>query len=147
MGKGRKVARHADRQRWKICGVSPIRAQAIDLIDPGLLSPRSRPHFFGCRKSADLSAGDAVCTELSHKSVPTRLLYVRGPRRIPPSRAAIVAPSAASSHLPQLASGVGLICSFTPFGAASTAPAPWKLVRVPEGVHRPLPCQPPFGSS
>src|SRR3984893_5215528 len=91
MGKGRKVARHADRQRWKICGVSPIRAQAIDLIDPGLLSPRSRPHFFGCRKSADLSAGDAVCTELSHKSAPTRLRYVRGPRRVPPSRAAIVA--------------------------------------------------------
>jgi hypothetical protein len=30
----------------KICGVSLIRTQAIDLIDPGLLSPRSRPHLF-----------------------------------------------------------------------------------------------------
>src|SRR5262249_58521717 len=47
----------------------------------------------------------------------------------------------------QPASGFGLICSLNTLGCASTPPSPWKLVRVPDVVHRPLPCQPPFGSS
>src|SRR5262252_7546145 len=47
----------------------------------------------------------------------------------------------------QFASGLGLICNLNTFGCAAAPPSPWKLARVPEVVHRPLPCQPPLGSS
>src|SRR6266853_1074146 len=62
-------------------------------------------------------------------------------------RAAIVAVTGVAPGAAQPASGFGLICSLNTLGCASTPPSPWKLVRVPDVVHRPLPCQPPFGSS
>ena len=71
-----------------------------------------------------------------------RLLLHHGPPSLP--RAVAGAASTASA---QFASGFGLICSLNTFGWAPAPPSPWNTALVPEVVHRPLPCQPLFGSS